>query len=262
MMAAMMKRILLSLLIVVCSTGCMRVSTLITLRQDGSGTIDQEIGMNPQAMAGLQAMAGGKGDKDQDPGDMFNEKKAREEAAKMGVRFVSGEAIDTPQLKGYHAKYAFDDVKALKVRMQDAASSMDADSHAANPFDFDFAKGAGSSTITIHIPQDMQKSPMSQMGGGQGQNPEQAQQMLAMMQPMFAGMFIEVALAVDGKIIKTNAPFVQGPKVTLMQLDMDTLLKNQGAFAKLQSATTPADLKNIPGLKVTTEPTVTIQFSR
>lgn len=261
-MAPMMKRLLLSLIVVASCTGCMRVATLITLKPDGSGTIDQEIGINPQALQGLQAMAGGRGSgKDEGLGDVFNEKKAREEAEKMGVRFVSGTPIDTPQLKGYHAKYAFDDVKALKLRMQEA-SSRQGENKAQDPFDFDFVKGADSSTITIHIPQEAQKSPMAQLGAQSGGNPEQAQQMLAMMKPMFAGMFVEIALAVDGKIVKTNAPFVQGTKVTLMQLDMDTLLKNDAAFAKMQSATTPADLKNIPGLKITTEPTVTIQFSR
>ena len=261
MMARMMKRILLSVLVVVCSTGCMRVSTLITLRQDGSGTIDQEIGINPQALAGLQAMAGGRGGKDEGPDDMFNDKKAREEAEKMGVRFVSGAPIDTPQMKGYHAKYAFDDIKTLKVRMQDAASSH-GDTKSANPFDFDFVKGASSSTITIHIPQDAQQTPMSQLGAGRGANAEQAKQMLTMMKPMFAGMFVEVALAVDGRIIKTNAPFVQGTKVTLVQVDMDTLLKDDTAFTKMQNAATPADLKGIPGLKMTTEPTVTIEFRK
>ena len=257
-----MKRFLPALIVIVsCTTGCMRVSTMITLKQDGSGTIDQEIGVNPQAFEGLAAMAGGgRGGSHEGFQDVFNEAKARQEAERMGVRFVSGSPIDTPTLKGYHAMYAFDDVKALKVRMEEAASAQ-GDQRTRDPFNFDFTKGPSSSTITIRIPQDAQQPPLAQLGAGTG-NPEQAQQMLAMMKPMFAGMFVEVALAVDGKIIRTNAPFVQGSKVTLMQLDMNTLLASDTAFTKLQNASKPADLKNIPGLKVTTEPTVTIEFRR
>jgi hypothetical protein len=255
----MTKRLLLALMVIVSSTACMRVSTLITLKQDGSGTIDQEIGVNPQAFEGLAAMAGGgRGGAEGGFQDVFNEAKAREEAGKMGVRFVSGAQIDTPTLKGYHAKYAFDDVKALKVRMAEAAAEKG--DKGRDPFDFDFTKGGSSSTITIRIPQESQQPPMARLGAGG--DPAQAQQMLAMMKPMFAGMFVEIALAVDGQIVKTNAPFVQGSKVTLVQLDMDTLLANDSAWTKLQNAKTPAELKNIPGLKVTSEPTVTIEFRR
>jgi hypothetical protein len=260
-----MKRLLLALVLGVSCTACMRVSTVVTLKQDGSGTIDEEIGVNPQAFAGLAAMAGGRGgESDKGFADVFNEAKARQQAAQMGVRFVSGTPIDTPALKGYHAKYAFDDIKALKLRMQDATSSIEGQGVGVkkdDPFDFDFARGATSSTITIKIPQDAQKSPMSQLGGPT-ENPEQAKQMLAMMRPMFAGMHIDIALAVDGRIVKTNAPYVDGSKVTLVEVDMDKLLADDAALARLQKATTPAEMKNIPGMKVTTEPTVTIEFRR
>ena len=254
-----MKRLLFAIALLVSCSACMRSSTLITLRADGSGTIDQETGINPQALAGLTAMAGDKEHGDE-IGDVFNEKKAREEAEKMGVRFVSGAPIDTPALKGYHAKYAFDDIKALKVRMQNAAGP-EARTDGRKPFDFDFAKGLTSSTITLNLPQDARKPTLPGLGG-RGGDPEQSKQMMAMIRPMLAGLYVEIALAVDGRIVKTNAPYVTGNKITLVQLDMDQMLANEAAFAKLQEATDAASLKNIPGLKVTTEPTVTIEFRR
>lgn len=254
-----MKRLLLAIVVLVSSSACMRSSMLITLHQDGSGTIDQEVGINPQALAGFATMAGGREGRGGDVGDIFSEKKAREEADKMGVKFVSGTPIDTPALKGYHAKYAFDDIKVLKVRMQNAGEMQGRADR--QPFDFDFTKGATSSTITIRIPQDAQSTPLSEMGG-RGGDPQQAQQMMAMMKPMLAGLYVDIALAVDGRIVKTNAPYVDGTRITLMQVDMDKLLANDAAFAKLQEANSPATLKNIPGLKITTDPTVTIEFRK
>ena len=66
----------------------------------------------------------------------------------------------------------------------------------------------------------------------------------------------------DGRIIKTNAPYVEGSRVTLMQIDFDKLLADDSALTKLQGAKDIKSLAAVPGLKVVTEPTVTIEFSR
>ena len=258
-----MKRMLFAAALMLTCTACIHVSTLITLKPDGSGTLDQEIGMNPQALATLGAFAGSGGQQTPRFDDVFNEQKAREQAEKMGVRFVSGSPIDTPSLKGYRAKYAFDDIKALKVRMEESEAMRGGARASGDPFDFDFTRGPGSSTLTIRIPQDVQKPPMAQFGGGKTDvSQPQAQQMLAMMRPMLAGMYVDVAVAVDGQIVRTNAPFVDGTRVTLVQLDMDKVINDDAAWAKLQKATTPADMRNIAGVKMPPESTVTIEFRK
>ena len=71
-----------------------------------------------------------------------------------------------------------------------------------------------------------------------------------MMKAMMAGMFVDITLNVDGRIIKTNAPFVKGSDVTLLQLDFDKLLADEAALQKLQGATDMKALASVPGLKV------------
>ena len=83
-----------------------------------------------------------------------------------------------------------------------------------------------------------------------------------MMKMMMRGLFVDVTLAVDGRIVKTNAPYVSGSKVTLAQMDFDTLLASPDAMTKLQQASDPKQLKDIPGLKLITDPKVTIEFVR
>jgi hypothetical protein len=260
-----MKRLLLALAIAVTCTGCIRVSTLVTLKPDGSGTVDQEIGMNPQALTTLAAFAGSGSQQNMKFDDIFNEQKAREQADKMGVRFLSGEPIDTPSMKGYRAKYAFDDIKALKVRMQDSDAMRADGASKSDPFGFDFTKGATSSTLTIRLPQDAQRPPLAQLGGGRGNaelSPEQMQQMTAIMRPMLAGMFVDVSVAVDGQVVHTNAPLVAGNRVTILQVDMDKVINDNAAWAKLQKATTPAEMRDIAGVKMPTDSTVTIEFRK
>ena len=89
-----MRRLLSALLLTLAftSTGCLRATTTIELKPDGSGTVFQETAMTTQALTmlksiGSQAQQGG-GDS---PTDIFSEEQAKKAAATMGVTFVSGE---------------------------------------------------------------------------------------------------------------------------------------------------------------------------
>ena len=85
---------------------------------------------------------------------------------------------------------------------------------------------------------------------------------MAMILPMMRGLYVDVSLVVDGKIIKTNAPYVSGSQVTLVQFDFDKISATDGALQKLQQITDPKLLKDIPGIRMATDPVVTIEFGR
>ena len=203
-----MRRLGLVLLVAALASGCLRSTTTITVKQDGSGTMDQEIGATPQALALLRSFgSGGAGDK---PGNvqMFGPEQAAAAAASMGVRFVSGEPIKTAETEGYRAHFAFDDVTKLKFDMVKTPGPA-AEKNATPPFGFGFTKGATSSVLTINMP-EQQSGPASLLnqlpgGGAQSQDNQQA---LAMLMPMLHGLYVDVTLNVDGRVIKTNAPYV------------------------------------------------------
>ena len=64
----------------------------------------------------------------------------------------------------------------------------------------------------------------------------QMAQAMAMMKMMMRGLFVDVVLNVNGRILKSNAPYVEGSRVTLLQIDFDKLLADDAALLKLQSA--------------------------
>ena len=99
-------------------------------------------------------------------------------------------------------------------------------------------------------------------GGGSDADKAQMAQAMAMMKMMMRGLFVDVGLNVNGRILKSNAPYVEGSRVTLLQIDFDKLLADESALLKLQGAKDIKSLANVPGLKVVAEPTVTIEFSR
>jgi hypothetical protein len=265
-----MKRQLALVCLALLCSACLRATTTITVRQDGSGLIDQEIGANPQAMEMLKGFASAsadqKGGTAPAPQSLFGEAEAKKMADQMGVKFVSGEPIKTADLEGYRAHYSFDDVTKLQVKMNQNSTGGLADSKAEPPFSFQFEKHGSSSLLTINMPEQKPgaTSPLNQlgMGGGATQNQAQNEQALAMMKMMMKGLYVDVTLAVDGRVIKTNAPYVNGSKVTLVQMDFDKLLATEGALQKLQQANDPRTLKDVPGLKVVAEPKLTIEFGR
>jgi hypothetical protein len=260
-----MRRLALALLAVVVCSGCFRATTTITVKADGSGIIDQEVGASPQALALLRTLSAA--GSDQKPGadqPMFGPEQAKAAAAAMGVRFVSGEPIKTAEIDGYRAHFAFDDVTKIRLNVnQNPPGQAEAAKPGEPPFAFGFAKQGDTSVLTIRIaePKPGTTGMLPQMPGGGG-SPQERAQAMSMVLPMLRGLLVDVTLVVDGRIVKTNAPFVSGSQVTLLQLDFDQVNATPGALQKLQEATDPKMLKGIPGVRMLTDPVVTIEFGR
>jgi len=257
-----MRRVGLILLVAALASGCLRSTTTITLKQDGSGTMDQEIGATPQALAMLRSLDSSGGDKPANL-QMFGPEQAEAAAKSMGVRFLSGEPIKTAQSEGYRAHFAFDDVTKIRFDMIKTPASPEAEKSAAPPFGFGFTKGDATSVLTITMP-DQQGGAgtlLNQLPGNGAQSKDN-QQAFAMLLPMLRGLFVDVTLNLEGRVIKSNAPYVTGSQVTLLQFDFDKVSATEGAMQKLQTLTDPKQLKDIPGVRMVTDPVVTIEFGR
>jgi hypothetical protein len=258
-----MRRYSIVLLLALVSTGCFRSSTTITLRPDGSGTVVQETGMTAQALAMVKSVGAGQDAKGLGA-ELFGEEQAKKTAATMGVTFVSGEPFKTGEFEGYRARYSFADVSQVKVNMEQSASQMSGGKEP--PFGFNFSRGASSSVLTIQMPEQVPTKgqlPMLPSGAGTSDAEKaQAAQAMAMMKSMMRGMFVEIALDVDGKILKSNAAHVDGSRITLLQVDFDKLLADEAGMQKLQGATDLKGLASVPGLKISPEPKIRIEFTR
>jgi hypothetical protein len=250
------------------ASGCLRSTTVISLKPDGSGTVVQETGMSPQALTMLQGFAGQAAEGKSPPPQLFGEEQAKKAADQMGVRFISGEPFKTAQVEGYRARFAFDDIRKVRMKMNQDPTKGSAETPASgeSPFNFEFEQRGSSSVLTIVMPdKDLAEAglnPMSGLGVGDKSNPAANQQAIQMMKAMMAGMFVDITLNVDGRIIKTNAPYVKGSEVTLLQLDFDKLLADEAALQKLQDAKDVKALASVPGLKVIPEKKVTIEFGK
>jgi len=260
-------RVLLAVVTSVALTGCINSTTLIKLNANGSGTVEQTTLMNTAALKGMMPGA----DKQMGaPG--VNRADLERTAARMGkgVRLVSAEPVKSANgFEGSKAIFAFDDINQIQVSQGPSMSGstdgrVDAEPTTQDPVRFTLTQSGGTSKLTIAF---VDKPGASSQGGGTDMPDLTNPMMMNMIKSMFAGFKINIDLEVAGAIVKTNAEYVNGPRVTLLEMDMDSLLADEAKLKALQSKLGPDAslsaikpyLKDIKGIKVD-GPTINIEF--
>jgi hypothetical protein len=254
------------------AVGCFQSTTLITVKADGSGTIEQSMVMTGQALAQLRTLAA-LGGKDAKPPDIFGEEQARKAAAAIGtgVTVVSSTPIHTADGEGATYVLAFEDINALHIdQSPPARGGVRSDAPPAEPApQIRFAltpQPDGNALLRVTFPPFKMPDAAKLAGIRPPQSrsrptPEQ----MAMIRQMFAGAHIGIAIEPVGTLVKTSSPYVDGAKVTLLDVDLDRLLSDSTATSRMNEAKTMEDvkaaIKDVPGLKVHVDPEITIEFT-
>ena len=246
-------------------SACFQFSTVLTLKADGSGTIDQRLLFTQAAVAQLRQLAAlGGGGQDFDP---VSEQQARDRAATMGpgVTYVSSTPVSTSEGVGRDITYAFTDISQLRLdQTPPPPGGMPVRPQGANSSDrvsFKLTRQAdGHALLKIAVPLP------PAMGGDSASpssNSPSADQM-AMLKPLLAGARLTMAIEPAGRLVRTSSPYVTGQRVTLADVSIDSLLNDETLLQRLQAARTPEEtktiLKNVQGLKVNLDPEITIEF--
>ena len=248
---------------VMCSA-CFQFSTVLTLRADGSGTVDQRLLFTQAAVAQLRQLASlGGGGQDFDP---LSEKRAREAATTLGqgVTYVSSTVIDTSEGVGRDITYAFTDINQLSLdqapRPPGGIPVLPRSANSSDRVAFRLTRLAdGHALLRIAVPQ------LPALGGDHASpsNSPSADQ-IAMLKPMLAGARLSIVIEPAGRLVRTSSPYVTGQRVTLVDVNLDSLLNDDTLLQRLQAAPTPDEaksiLKNVPNLKVNLDPEITIEF--
>jgi hypothetical protein len=252
------------LLFAVNAAGCFQMTTVVTVNGDGSGTIDHTLLVTKAALAQLRnfsALGGGRAQSL----DLTSEDQARAMADTLGpgVAYLSSEPVDTPLGEGRHAVYAFRDISQVRISQQPSADGL--------PVRMNARSGDITCSLThepnghavLHINLPDVSVPANFASGANG-NPGLAQQ-LALIRSLLAGARVSIGVEPDGQIVKSSSPFVEGGRVTLLDANLDQILSNETLLTRLQESKTPEDVKaalvDVPGLKLTLDREVTIEFT-
>lgn len=260
-------RILALLFATTTLTACLNSTTVVTLKPDGSGTIEQTTLVNTAALKGM--MPGGAAKQGDGPG--FNREDFERAAAGMGkgVRLVSAEkATGEKGFDGTKAIFAFDDINLIQLSQDSGTTDRFAGVPTADdPVKFKFRRGATSSTLTIDYI-DRPPSGSALADPDKGGMPDLTNPMIMnMLKTMFQGAKINIALDVVGTIVNTNAEYVSGPRITLLEMDIAAILADEAKLKALQGKIGPDAslssvkpyLKDIKGIKID-GPSISVEF--
>jgi hypothetical protein len=256
-------RLLLVLVLTLSLTGCLNSGTLINVKPDGSGTIEQTILMNTAALKGVMAGLGAQGQ--MKPAGPFTDadfKKIAESLGK-GVRFVSSTPLSQSGFEGAKALFAFDDISAVRVQQDpSAATPLGAQRSGRSPVTFAFARQGSSSVLTVTF-DDKAAAPSTPSASPPP--PKMDPAIMQTMKQILQGFRVGIDLEVEGTIVKTNADYVSGSRITLLEVDLAGVLEDEaklqalqgkmgGSFSELRSL-----LKDVKGIKIN-HPVVTVEY--
>jgi hypothetical protein len=270
-------------LVLICLVGCIQVSTVVKLKPDGSGTVEETLFVTKASMQGLQAMMKEMAGQMQgmlpeerlfgEDFNLFDEAKLREIADDMGegVTYVSGEKTTTDEGEGYRAIYAFFDVNKLRINMSlsDKAPSGLGGALGKEAFvTFRFVKGPPA-ILTVMMPKDMTTENLQppkvieRLNAGDAQ----ANMVADKMKEVSQGTKVSISLEVGGDIVRTNATHREGSKITLMEVDLGKLFEDRENVKRF-SQRRPENLeeakkllKDLPGVKVELNPELKIELA-
>lgn len=257
--------------------GCFEVSTVVSVKPDGSGTVAERMLMSRASFGQMQGLSDGdkKGKPGQPPDKAELEKKSREYGE--GVRFLKVRPVITKTHEGYEALYAFRDINLLQISRKpdtgssaDSASAKEARKKNKQYVRFNLQKGSPASPARLVIMMDQDPEAVSSGSSSPGAppaNPEQQQMMANVMKEFFRGMRVFMAVDIDGSILSSNAMHRQGKRITLMDVNFDMLLADPKKFASFSALGTepPADamqkiMEKIPGIKIEVKKEVDVTF--
>jgi hypothetical protein len=254
-------------------TACLNSTTIVKVKPDGSGTIEQTTLVNTAALKGM--MPGGADKTGAASGPVINREDLERTAARMGkgVRLVSAErATGESGFEGTKAIFSFEDISQIQISqdpgMSGGTGRLQSDPTSDDPVKFNFTRGATSSTLTINYIDKPSSGAMPPDAQAKNEMPDLTNPMMMnMLKTMFTGFKINIGLEVVGTIVRTNAEYVSGPRITLLEMDIAELLSDEAKLRALQSKIGPDAslssvkpyLKDIKGIKID-GPSISVEF--
>ena len=253
-------------------TACLNSTTLVKVKPDGTGTVEQTTLVNMASMKGMMGARGGQMD-----GPMMNKADLERAARQMGegVKLVSMEpAKGENGFEGTKATFSFEDINKIQLSQGPSMSggtgggTRVSEPTPEDPVRFKLTRNGATSTLAINFVDRPGGKAENEPKPEPGEMPDFSNPMIInMMKAMFQGFKVNIALEVAGSIVKTNADYVSGSRLTLLELDIAEALADEARIKTLLSKIGPSPslsevkplLKDFKGIKID-GPSITVEF--
>ena len=248
---------MLLLAVVIANSACFQMTTVLKIHGDGTGWINHRMVFTPAALVQLRQLTAFSGR----PFDPLSEQQARDLAGVIGqgVTYVTSEPITEANGQGREAAYSFIDINQLKISTQPATpqgvAAPGLDSGEMVTFSLT-REESGTAVLRIHVPEPNWIGSIGTLNAS-GQ--------LAMLKTLLKGAKVLLAVEPNGAVVRTSSPFSDGQRVTLLEVDLDEILKDETLVPRLTGAKTQEEvmaiMRTATGLKINLDREITIEFT-
>lgn len=270
------RRALVALLATISLAGCVNVSSTLTVRPDGSGTVTERMVLPAQVAMMMQSLQQ-LGDSAATSPALLTEEDVRDRSESMsGMRLESVTMLSDDRGEGYEAVYAFDnlndvnydpapgDVLPDDTRQGSEENPMDL----LSAVDLSFEPGTPA-TLTIGMPRDddPEIEDDTRPDDPSIDDPSSPREEKLIRQ-MLQDSGLRLVINVEGDIVETNATHRSGSSVTLIDMDFGEIMQDSTSFSRMMSndfdvgSTSAAydSLNTVPGITIEPREKVTIRF--
>lgn len=270
------KILLLGIFATMFFSGCLQVDTKVNLNQDGSGTIEETVVIKSSVIEMMKDFAMSFDSTKSEEFEIFKEDELKSKAKNYGegVKYVSGEKVKIKGFEGFKVIYSFADINKVKINPSpddkvpfgDELQSQE-EIPAKDYLKFNFKEG-NPSTLVINFPKPEEDQELESEDDTTTEEEDSLSNSanLDKLVEMFDGMKMTLSIDFSKNIEETDASYVDGSKITLMQMDFSELIKHKDILLNLEKKKpeTMEEMKeiigNIPGIKLETKEKVTIKF--
>jgi hypothetical protein len=269
-----LKQFLLAFFAIVLFSGCLQVKTTVNLNKDGSGTIEEIVTMKSEVINMMKEFAMSFDSTKSEEFNMFNETELSEKASNFGegVKYLSGEKVTMDGYEGYKAVYSFADINKIKLnpspedKIPYGAELGEVEEESTKDLlKFNFKKG-NPSIVVIDFPKPQMEDKPNIEEPDEFEDSTFNEQAEQKMIEMFDGMKMALYFNFTDGIEETDASFLDGSKVTFLEIDFSEIIKNKEVFKKFQNSKpeTMEEFKavvgDLEGIKIEFKEQVTIKF--
>jgi hypothetical protein len=263
--------------------GCFQTDTVIHLKPDGSGFIEETFMLSNALLDSVQSLSNeltgdnsdakneGKTESKDPVQGMIEEARSRARQYGPDVEFVSATPVKTETLGGYRALYAFKDINTIRINQNPKdktgkpGDGRDNSAKKEEVILFKLEKGPVS-TLTVTMPRNKEEKKARVRRDKEPIKSPADPQTAETMKELFKDMRVKISLEIDGTIIKTNATYRDKSELTLVELHFGKILENKEVFDKI-SAAEPKSIeemkelvKDLQGIKIEMNNPVVVEF--
>ncbi|HVS13974.1 MAG TPA: hypothetical protein VMV46_08620 [Thermoanaerobaculia bacterium] len=224
--------------------GCVELEQTIQVRPDGSGLVLSDLIFSEKMIAEMTSAGEDWETMKKDALPRMEESGPGAAAALgEGVEFVSVEEIAGADRPTFRFTFRFDDVARVRPNpMAPLASEMPgADAGVDEQIRLSLERSGGSSVLSVKLFDEEELQQLAEDVAEQPADDDAASEMASQMEKgmmemfkeMFDGFALRLSVETLGRIVETNASFVEGSRVTLFDLDFGKLLDDPEALARI-----------------------------